>query len=180
MPSSSTVNGKLRTTVLIVAPSDVQAFAEPLMQQYAFDQWMRVPAHITLFYPFVPFIQLKTACETLRTLCASLPPFEVSLAGYARFPLVTYLQIVDPQPIRAIFDRLFAAFPKYPPYEGEFGTILHPHMTVGVFDTQAEQDEAQFPDYAPFTFTVDHLHVMTGYSHTLIPFVTFDVIPLNG
>ena len=70
---------------------------------------MRVPAHITLLFPFVPLDQLDTAGNVLRDLLAEVPPFEITLDGYGHFSTTTYLKPADPTPIKAIYQRIHTA-----------------------------------------------------------------------
>jgi len=168
------------SAVVIIAPHRVQAFAVPLMHQYCFESMMRVPAHITVLFPFVPLDDLDAACWKLRDICADVPPFDLTLDGYGHFPTVTYLKPADPEPIKAIFRRIHAAFPDYPPYRGAFGgDDITPHMTVGEFKSEAERVKVVFPPYVPLTFEVRRLHLIIGVEREPIPWVTHDVIPLG-
>src|SRR5450432_2499221 len=132
-----------RSAVVIIAPYRVQAFAVPLMRSHCFESMMRVPAHITVLFPFVPVSDLNTACRRLRELCASVPTFDVTLNGYGQFPTVVYLKPANPEPIKALFQLVHAQFPTYPPYQGMFGSDdITPHMTVGEFENEAARDRA--------------------------------------
>ena len=62
-------------------------------------------------------------------------------ARVARFPATTYL---EPEPAAAFIDltmRLARRFPQFPPFGGEFDTVI-PHLTVAHGDV-AQADEAQ-------------------------------------
>jgi 2'-5' RNA ligase len=168
------------SAVVIIAPYHVQAFAVPLMRKYSYDSMLRIPAHITVLFPFVPLDDLDAAALKLRDLYADTQPFDVMLDGYGYFPRTTYLQPVYPSPIKALFRRIHAAFPDYPPYRGAYGSEdITPHMTVGEFATEAEREQAVFPPYAPITFRVRCLHLIVGVEHQPIPWITHDVIPLG-
>ncbi len=168
------------TAVVIIAPHTVQAFAIPLMRQYCFESMLRVPAHITILFPFVPLDDLDTACWKLRDICAGIAPFEVTLDGYGHFPTTTYLKPRDPEPIKATFRAIHAAFPDYPPYRGAFGSDdITPHMTVGEFRSVAEREQVIYPPYEPITFRVRRLHLVVGVERMAIPWITHDVIPLG-
>ncbi len=169
------------TAVVIMAPPQVQRFAVPLMRQYSGESLLRVPAHITVLFPFVPQDALDDACRTLRDLCADAPPFEVTLDGYGHFPTVVYLKPANPAPIKALFRKIYAAFPDYPPYRGEFGRDeITPHMTVAEFKSEAEREAVTLPTFAPISFKVRRLHLIAGVEHEPIPWITHDVIPLGG
>ena len=169
----------LETAIIIVGAHNVQAVAVPLTQRYSPNWMIVVPAHITLLYPFVPIDDLDSACQTLRAIGTEIAPFEITMRGYGQFSRVTFMTPVDPAPIRAVFHRIFAAFPDYPPYRGEFGNDLHPHMTVAMFEDEGTQQQADLPDYGSIPFTVDRLHVFYGPVTLDRPWLTYDVIPLS-
>jgi 2'-5' RNA ligase len=149
------------------------------MRQYSPASLIRFHPHITLMFPFVPFDQIEPACETLRHLVSDIAPFEVTLVGYGEFPGVVYMKPGNPAPVQALFRQLYDAFPDYPPYEGEFGDELKPHMTVVQLDDDTHSDDLSLPDYDPITFQVDRLHVWYGVRHQDLPWVTYAVIPLR-
>jgi 2'-5' RNA ligase len=170
----------LQTGIGIVGPHSVQAVAVPLLQRYSPHLLTVFPAHITLIYPFAPMDELEVACQTLRTLGTKIAPFEITMCGYGQYPLFTFMTPVDPNPILAVFHRIFAAFPDYPPYSGKFGNDLHPHMTVAQFEDEDTQRQADLPDYGSIPFTVDRLHVVHGIDTFDRPWLTHDVIRLTG
>lgn len=169
----------LTTSILIAAPHEVQEIAVPIMQKYAPETLSRVLAHLTVFYPFVPYEQLGEACSRLRAICADVQPFDVTMSGYGRFPGVIFMTPVDPEPIKVLFRKIYAAFPDYPPYGGAYGDDLHPHMTVAEFKDQPEPQDITLPDYAPITFRVERLHVTYGSAEHTLPWITYEVIPLG-
>ncbi len=168
------------TAVVLFAPHDVQEIAVPLMQRYSADNLLRLPAHITLLFPWVPFAQLDAACAALREVCAGVQPFEVTLHGYDTFPGVTYMKPVDPQPLIALFQVIFACFPEYPPYGGAFGSDLVPHITVGEFNNNFSQFAAHLPDYSPVTFQAERLHIVYGVHRVALPWMVWDVVRLGS
>ncbi len=171
---------QLTSAVIIVAPHEAQAAAMPLLQRYAPETSVRVPAHITILFPFVPVGRLAEASAKLREICGPVAPFDIMMEGYDSFPGVKFMNPVNPQPIQAVFRKIYAAFPECPPYGGQFGHDLHPHMTVGEFASEREQAGAVFPDYAPFSFRVERLHLVYGPIDAALPWITYDVIPLKG
>ena len=168
------------SAVVIIAPLPVQAFAVPLMRQYSFESMLRVPAHITILFPFVPLNELDGAAAKLTTICADIAPFDVTLDGYGHFPTTVYLKPANPAPIKAAFQAIHAAYPQYPPYRGAFGhEDIIPHMTIGEFPSEIDRAEASFPHYPPITFRVNRLHLICGVEHEPIPWITHEVIPLG-
>jgi 2'-5' RNA ligase len=90
-----------------------------------------VPLHVTLLFPFVPRAALDQAVlHRLTVFCAARPPFAFALARVAEFPGVLYAAPEPAEPIRACMRELWAEFPDYPPYGGEF-TEPVPHATLG-------------------------------------------------
>jgi 2'-5' RNA ligase len=171
---------ELQTGVGITAPHEVQALAVPILKRYSPDLLVVFPAHITLLYPFAQPARLEEACVALRALCATLVPFEITLDGYDHFPRVTFMKPVNPDPIRHLFRQIHALFPECVPYDGEFGTDIHPHLTVCMFDSEAEQQQATLPDYEPITFLAHKLDVLSGPSSLDLPWLTYAVIPFGG
>jgi len=171
----------IETGIAIIAPPEVQAVAVPLFKRYALDELIHAPPLMTLTFPFVPYAELDQACTALRAICAGIAPFNVTLQGYGQFPGVTYMAPANPAPIQNLYRAIYARFPDYPPFAGRFGTDLHPHLTVAFFNSAAEQQAADLPDYAPLTFRVSRFHVLYGAAHpAMLPYITYDVIPLGG
>ena len=170
----------IETGIDIMGGHNAQAVAVPLMKKHSPHLLDIFPAHITLLYPWVPVDALEAGCEKLRELAAEIAPFEVTMQGYGQFPGTTFMSPRDPAPTLAMFEKLSAAFPDYPPYRGQFGDGLHPHMTVAEFEDVAEQERADFPDYGTLSFTVDRLHVIHGPSKLEGPWLTYDVVRLTG
>ncbi len=171
----------LTTVIMIVAPHELQAIAVPLMRRYAPDTLTRVPAHLTILYPFAPYERLDEACLQLQAICAGIAPFEVTIAGYAEFPGVVYMLPRNPRPIKHLFHRISQDFPDFPPYRGAYGSEITPHLTVGEFESDEEQRSAwaALPRYEPYTFRVTHLHVLYGLDGITLPWLTRAVIPLG-
>jgi 2'-5' RNA ligase len=89
-----------------------------------------IPAHVTLLYPFMPVDGLKDDVRrTVEGIVAREPVFTVSFRSVARWPNVVYLPPEPAEPFRRLTAALAAAFPDYPPYEGEYEEVL-PHLTV--------------------------------------------------
>jgi 2'-5' RNA ligase len=172
---------ELTTAIMIVAPHELQAIAVPMLRRYAPETLARVPAHLTVLYPFVAYERLDEACAQLYRICANIAPFEVTMAGYAEFPGVIYMPPRNPQLIKRVFRRIYRHFPECPPYGGAFGDDLTPHMTVGEFETQEEQRAARatMPRYTPLTFRAARLHVLYGIERIMLPWLTHAVIPLG-
>jgi 2'-5' RNA ligase superfamily len=107
-----------------------------------------VPAHITVLFPFMP-------PETIGPLAFAELEDLFAAAGRFRFQLdrtgwfgdnALWLAPRDPGPFSALTNRVYQAFPAYPPFEGQFDDIV-PHLTVGhghpVNDLRAAEEAVQ-------------------------------------
>ena len=87
-------------------------------------------AHITALGPFAP-APSATMLRTVAALAADTAPIRVRLAGLGQFPNGIIHLVPDPDHrLRDLTARLVAAFPEHPPYGGEFGDDVQPHLTV--------------------------------------------------
>jgi 2'-5' RNA ligase len=171
----------LETALLIVPPKEVQVFSYPLRAEYD-EQALenKLPAHITLLYPFIPPQQVEQAIDKLSEVCARIPPFDITLDRYGRFDDALFLEPSSPEPVLALFRKLSAAFPEFPVYAGEHGPELHPHLTLARFTSSAEESAIQLPAVPSFTFCVDKIHLYLGSTEDDTPFIPRAVIPLSG
>jgi len=171
----------LETALLIVPPKEVQVFSYPLRAEYdaqAFDN--KLPAHITLLYPFVPPEQVDPTIATLEKVCKRITAFETSLDRYGHFEGAIFLEPSDPEPILALYRRLADEFPDYPVYGGEHGSELHPHLTLARFENDTDVSGIELPPAPSFTFLVDKIHLYLGSTEDDTPFIPRAVIPLSG
>ena len=92
-----------------------------------------VEAHVTVLFPWLPGDQLTADDERdLAAIFADTPPIDVRLAEFGRFPTVLYLRPEPEDPFRELTRRVAARWPAYPPYGGEFGDDVQPHLTVAM------------------------------------------------
>jgi 2'-5' RNA ligase superfamily len=92
-----------------------------------------IPAHVTVLAPFMP-ARLLGADERdrLRRLFAAVPLFDFRLGRTDWFDTaVLWLAPDDPAPFANLTERVFAAFPEYPPFGGRFADVV-PHLTIGL------------------------------------------------
>lgn len=169
------------TSITIVPPLPLQAIAVPLLRRYAYDCPRRLPAHISVLYPFVPVDELDAACATLRDLCADVPPFALTVRGFGQFTGVIYMAVEPSAALDDLMARVRGAFPQCIPYDGMFGDKPPPpHITVGVFNSARKQAQASLPPYKPLTFTVRRLTVSVGTPDKIVPWLVQDVIALKA
>ena len=129
-------------------------------------------AHITALGPFDP-APSEAAREVIAALAADIAPIRVRLAELAQFPRGIIHLVPEPADrLRSLTARLVAAFPDWPPYGGEFGDDVQPHLTV-----DAASDEVDLHSTAvllagvvPVTCVLDVLQLAwweTGHCHVL-------------
>ena len=101
-----------------------------------------MPAHITVLYPFIPPERITdTVLRKVRGVLSSFAPFDFRLVRIARFPTVLYLAPEPAQPFIGLTEGVMRAFPEYPPYGGQYDSIV-PHLTVAQAGA-AEHDVAE-------------------------------------
>jgi 2'-5' RNA ligase len=91
-----------------------------------------IPLHITLLFPFA------RDEPGLEELFASWSPLRFSLTRIEEFPGVLWLTPEPDDELRARILELYARFPEWPPYGGEFPEPI-PHATVGKVPAGAAQ-----------------------------------------
>ena len=134
---------------------------------------MGIPAHVTLLGPFMPPELIDDAVlAQLRAVSARHDAIDLALTSVRRFPGVLYLGLEPEHGCRALADDLAAAFPEYPPYEGQFERVVH-HVTIAR-DLDAEADREVTMELAralPIRARIDHAQVFAfdadAYERTL-------------
>ncbi|HEX9988156.1 MAG TPA: 2'-5' RNA ligase family protein [Chloroflexia bacterium] len=128
------------TAVVIVPPHDICGFADHYRRLYMPDTLHRIPPHITLAYPFVPFDELEAAMPRLADALAACPPRAISIRGFSVFrdTGILYLHVANDERVLSLYHAILAEFPDYPAYKGQFGPDLVPHMGVGKFTDPGE------------------------------------------
>lgn len=105
-------------------------------------------AHITVLFPFMPPETIDTAALTeLGQLFGEVSRFQFRLDRTDWFgDEVLWLAPRDPGPFRALTQRVFRAFPAFPPFEGQFDDVV-PHLTIGhghpLKDLRTAEDSVQ-------------------------------------
>lgn len=162
---------ELESALLITPSRPVQAFAYPLREEYDPDSFAKVPAHFTLFYPFVPADQSDQAAEVLKPICAKHAAFDVTLERYGQFEDAVFLEPSDPEPLIAIYRSLAEAYPEYARDD------FHPHLTLG---RAKDPSKIRLPDPPSFTFTVESIRLYVGSpDDQTAPYIPRLTIPLG-
>jgi 2'-5' RNA ligase len=91
-----------------------------------------IPAHITVLAPFMTRETADAAAlAELERLLAETSRFRFRLDRTDWFgDEVLWLAPRDARPFRALTQRIFQAFPAFPPFEGRFDEVI-PHLTIG-------------------------------------------------
>lgn len=90
----------------------------------------RVPAHITVLFPFKPPDEITRMVEAeLQRLFVGFRPFPFSLSRLGTFPDTLYLSPTPTEPFVELTRAVHRRFPETPPYDGAFDEIV-PHLTL--------------------------------------------------
>ena len=162
---------ELESALIIVPPKPVQAFSYALREEYDPDSFAKVPAHFTIFYPFVAAEQSDETAEVLGPICAKHPAFDVTLEKYGQFEDVVFLEPSDPEPLIALYKSLAEAYPDYARED------FHPHLTLG---RAKDPSQIPMPDPPSFTFSVDSIRIYVGSPEDQVaPYIPRLTIPLG-
>jgi 2'-5' RNA ligase len=88
-----------------------------------------IPPHVTVLVPWAPE-PTDADLDKVRAAVADVKPFELSFPAAGQFPNGTAWLRPEPfDEVVALIRKVAAAFPEYPPYNGEFPDP-HPHLTI--------------------------------------------------
>lgn len=126
-----------------------------------------IPAHVTVLYPFIPFDDLREEDHLrLEELFTTQQPFALAGRRTSWFgDQVLFVQLEDPEPVRALTAQVAAAYPGYPPYAGEIMIEdVIPHLTVGHDHPLPELRAAEREVLAslPVEALIDHVELWSG------------------
>ena len=89
-----------------------------------------ISAHVTVLFPFMEPARLEA--EVLSRCAAVFSAhraFRFELRTVGRFPATAYLEPEPPEPFVALTHAVWAAYPAFPPFGGEFASVVT-HLTV--------------------------------------------------
>ena len=118
-------------------------------------------AHITALGPFDPEPS-EAMLETIAEIAATTGRVRTRLEGLGQFPNGIIHLVPDPAgELRGLTGRLVEAFPDHPPYGGEFGEEVQPHLTVdAASDTVSLASTADLlRDVVPVDVVLDRLQL---------------------
>jgi 2'-5' RNA ligase len=141
---------KPNQSAIVVLVPQAEAFVRSVRQRYGLAP-ARVPAHITVLFPFKAPDELTPAVVAdLGRLFARYGPFSFSLSELGTFPDTLYLVPTPGKPFVELTRAVHEQFPETPPYEGAFDEIV-PHLTL-----------ARAPEEMPFERMVQEVEVDLG------------------
>jgi 2'-5' RNA ligase len=133
-------------TAIIVPVPEAEHAIERWRREYTEAGTRGMPPHVTLLFPFVDDSVLVTGqLRQIRGMLGAFEPFDFVLGDFGEFaasdtaPPVLYLAPDPAARFEEMTVALVEAFPEYPPYSGEFTTVI-PHLTV------AHDHEAPIPE----------------------------------
>jgi 2'-5' RNA ligase len=159
--------------------------AEPLVKRFR-DRYDpaaadRMPAHITVLYPFILPRDLRAeALDSLRAVFSRHEQFDIQLAGVKRWPSVIYLAPRPEEPLRALTQAAVERFPSYPPYGGEFDDVI-PHLTMadaksaGQLDGISDRFLQASAGRLPIDVRVSRVWLMVQHNGVWAPQVPFEL-----
>lgn len=117
-------------SALIVVVPEAEPLVADLRLRYDESARLGVPAHITLLFPFMaPSALSGEVMAKLARLFSALPSFFFELGCLGRFVATSYLAPTPAEPFIQLTQAIWQAFPEFPPFKGEFESIV-PHLTI--------------------------------------------------
>jgi 2'-5' RNA ligase len=136
---------------------DLRAVHDPAARQ-------GMPAHATVLYPFMdPKLITPQVRARLAEAIAGAGRLELTFAKAGRFPEALWLAPEPTAPMVALTRAIAAAFPDYPPYGGQFETVI-PHVTIAMgegLDLGALEPEVRRRLSPPIVQSVESVSLFT-------------------
>lgn len=117
-------------SALIVRVPEAEPLVGPFREKFDPTAALGVPAHITVLHPFIPPERISGEdLDRIGHIANATTAFRFRLVAAKRFPDALYLDPEPSDPFVALTESVVRAFPQYPPYEGQFASVI-PHLTV--------------------------------------------------
>jgi 2'-5' RNA ligase len=117
-------------SAIIIRVAEAEPVIGSLREKFDHPVKLGVPAHITVLYPFEPPETIDDAIlRRVQRAVSETKPFEFRLGTIGRFPGVLYLAPEPSAPFEELTARVTSEFPDFPPYEGQYESII-PHVTI--------------------------------------------------
>ena len=132
MLTSCPVAGPGSQSVLLVEVPEAEPAVARHRERLDANAPLGIPAHVTVLFPFMPPEMIgPPVLGDLERLFAAVRRFRFELARTDWFgDEVLWLAPRDPAPFRALTQRVYEAFPAFPPFGGQHDVVI-PHLTVG-------------------------------------------------
>jgi 2'-5' RNA ligase len=119
-----------KESALVILVPEVEALVRQYRDRLGPSETERLPAHITVLYPFVSPDEIGPVVTTaLCELFARFPPVTFSLVRVQTWPGVLYLAPTPADPFVTLTQAVAEQYPEHPPYSGTVTDII-PHLTV--------------------------------------------------
>lgn len=152
-------------SALIVTVPEAEPAVAALRAAYDPASYWGVPAHVTVLYPFLPPERLDAGVlAAVRATVAAVPAFDLVLRQTRRFgDHVLWLAPEPDAPFRALTAGVWARFPDFPPYGGEYEDVV-PHLTVTVGQPPEVMGAAaeRVRPWLPIAARVDAVRLLVG------------------
>ena len=126
----------LPPTGFIVRVAQAETLVGDLRERFDVSAGPGMPAHITVLFPFMTADCIDAGVlQGIREALAGARAFRFTLASVARFAATAYLEPNPAEPFIDLTERLVRRFPEFPPFGGEFETIV-PHLTAAHGDAE--------------------------------------------
>ena len=139
-----------------------------------------VPAHVTVLSPFVaPSTVDEPLLEDLRALISAFERFTFSLDAIARFASLLYLVPRPAEPFARLTGAVWRAYPDYPPYGGDFDTVIQ-HLTAAEGEQEVlDEAEADIRRSLPITAQATEVVLLEELEPSSARWRARDVLPLG-
>jgi 2'-5' RNA ligase len=160
--SEATATPRTRTALVALVP-EAEPLVETHRQRHDPTAKAGMPAHVTVLYPWLSADALDAASlADLGDVLGRRQAFEVTFGEFGRFPQTLWLAPRPADPFLALTGAVTERWPDFPPYGGEFESVV-PHLTVGdAVDPDALADVvADVAPSLPVTARIEQVALMT-------------------
>ncbi len=155
-----------RTGLVVAVPAAESLVADFRRRRHADSVARRIPAHVTILFPFVTVEELDAAVrDRVASQFREQQAFDASLVEVGRFPEHVWLAPAPKERFVGLISATCERFPETPPYEGAFDTPT-PHLTIGEaadgqpIDAVIEAARRELAPALPLRFRVDAATLM--------------------
>ena len=140
----------MKTYFVALVPSppllqEISRIKESFAKTYGARHALKLPPHITLIAPFKIEKEIEPVLlDALHETATKTSAFDLELNGYdACAPRVIFINVLNPNPVKRIYDRLYETPGNLLPPKTE--RELHPHITIATRDLSMQAFEKAMP-----------------------------------